>query len=57
MLPLAFIAHEIAQAQIALVARWLLAQASLKPHVVAEALVAATRALTTSLLAIPGRPS
>jgi AcrR family transcriptional regulator len=57
LLPLAFIAHEIAQAQIALVARWLLAQASLKPLVVAEALVAATRALTASLLAIPGRPS
>jgi AcrR family transcriptional regulator len=56
MLPLAFVAHEIAQAQIALVARWLQSQASLKPQAVAEALVAATRALTVSLLAIPGNP-
>ena len=56
MLPLAFVAHEITQAQIALVARWLLAQASLKPLVVAER-SSPPRARSPSLLVIPGRPS
>jgi AcrR family transcriptional regulator len=54
MLPLAFIAHQIAEAQVAFVTRWLSSNAALKPQAAAEALIAVTRAMVTSLLATPG---
>ena len=49
-LPLALIATQIAEAQIALITHWLTGRAQIKPPVLAEALIAATRALTVSLL-------
>lgn len=52
VLPLAFIAHQIAEAQIALVTHWLVANASAKPDLVAEALIAETRALLVALLRV-----
>lgn len=52
VLPLAFIAHQIAEAQIALVTHWLVANASAKPDLIAEALVAETYALLTALLRV-----
>jgi AcrR family transcriptional regulator len=50
LLPPSFAAHAIAEMQIALVTKWLTAHGALKPQPVAEALVAATRALATALL-------
>jgi AcrR family transcriptional regulator len=57
ILPLGLIATQIAEAQIALIANWLTAKPSLKPLVVGEALIAATRAMTVALLRpLPGAP-
>jgi AcrR family transcriptional regulator len=50
ILPVPLIALQIAEAQIALVAHWLLAHAPAKPDAIAEALVAETRALLAALL-------
>jgi AcrR family transcriptional regulator len=50
ILPLKLIALQIAEAQIALVAHWLLGAAAVKSEAVAEALVAETRALVAALL-------
>jgi AcrR family transcriptional regulator len=50
ILPLPLIALEIAEVQIALVTHWLLGNAAAKPDAVAEALIAATRALVVSQL-------
>jgi AcrR family transcriptional regulator len=51
-LPLAFIAHQIAEAQIALVTSWLAGRAPIKPPAIAEALIATTRALMVSFLGV-----
>jgi AcrR family transcriptional regulator len=57
IVPLGMIATQIAEAQIALIANWLVAKPSLKPLVVGEALIAATRAMMAALLrAPPGTP-
>lgn len=50
ILPLPLVALEIAEAQIALVAHWLLGNVAAKPEAVAEALIAATRAMLVSQL-------
>lgn len=50
LLPQNLIALQIADAQIALVTHWLAGRAPVKPLAVAEAMIAATRALTASLL-------
>ena len=49
-MPLGLIALQLAEAQIALVAHWLLGNAACKSEAVAEALVAETRALVAALL-------
>jgi len=49
LLPLPFIAAQVAEAQIALVTHWLQARAPV-PAVLAESLIAVTRALMTALL-------
>ncbi|HXC56241.1 MAG TPA: TetR/AcrR family transcriptional regulator [Rhizomicrobium sp.] len=57
ILPLAVIARQIAEAQLALIAGWLGGRAAAKPEAVAEALIATTRALTAALLrAAPTAP-
>jgi AcrR family transcriptional regulator len=61
-LPLGLIALQLAEAQVALVAHWLLGSAACKSEAVAEALVAETRALVAALLrlapdAIPTIPN
>ena len=57
VLPLPLAALQIAEAQIALVANWLVLKPSLGAETVAEALVATTRAATAALLAVaPGSP-
>jgi AcrR family transcriptional regulator len=53
VLPLPLIAAQIAEAQIALITRWLTGRAPIKPAAIAEALIAATRALTIALLRCP----
>ncbi len=50
ILPLPLIALQIAESQIALVAHWLLGNTAAKPDAIAEALIAATRALVSSSL-------
>jgi AcrR family transcriptional regulator len=50
ILPLPMIARQIADAQIALVVNWLIANPTIKPEAIAEALIATTRALLSSLL-------
>jgi len=50
LVPLPLIAVQIAEAQIALVAHWLLGGVALAPEAVAEALIALTRALLSALL-------
>ncbi len=50
VLPLKLIALQIAEAQIALVAHWLLSAAAVKPEAVAEALIAQTQAQMAALL-------
>ena len=50
ILPLPLIALQIAESQIALVAHWLLGNTAAKQDAVAEALIAATRALVSSSL-------
>jgi AcrR family transcriptional regulator len=50
VLPLAMIAHQIAEAQIALITNWLLTNPLTKADAVAEALVGTTQATVSSLL-------
>jgi AcrR family transcriptional regulator len=50
VLPLPLIAAQIAEAQIALITRWLAGRAPIKPPAIAEALIATTQALMVSLL-------
>jgi AcrR family transcriptional regulator len=50
VLPLPMIARHIAEAQIALVADWVLANPSAKPEAVTQALIVSTHALLASLL-------
>lgn len=52
ILPLPLAALQIAEAQIALVAHWLSANAPARPEAVAEALIAQTRALVAALLRV-----
>ena len=55
LIPVPMIARQIAEAQIALVSNWLLANTATKPDTIAEALDAITQALLSSLLR--GKPS
>ena len=50
LLPLALIAQQIAETQIALVANWLLGKTGCKAEAIAEALIAATQAQLSALL-------
>jgi AcrR family transcriptional regulator len=50
ILPLPMIAAQIAEAQIALIANWLVSRNTAKPDAIAEALVAATQANVAALL-------
>lgn len=50
ILPLPLVALQVAESQIALVAHWLLGNTAAKPDAIAEALIAATRALISSSL-------
>jgi AcrR family transcriptional regulator len=50
LLPLALIAQQIAESQIALIANWLLGKNACKAEAVAEALIAGTRAQLVALL-------
>jgi AcrR family transcriptional regulator len=51
-LPLPFIAMQIAEAQIALIANWLMVRPALKGEALAEALIASTRANLVALLGV-----
>jgi AcrR family transcriptional regulator len=51
-LPLPLIALQLAEAQIALIANWLLEKPALKPDAVAEAMIASTHGLLRSLLGL-----
>jgi len=50
IVPLPMIATQIAEAQLSLIANWLVARPSLKPESIAEALTASTQALLAALL-------
>jgi AcrR family transcriptional regulator len=57
LLPLNLIATQIAEAQIALVAHWLVSRSPVKVEAVADALISATRASVTAYLGTrPGTP-
>ena len=53
-LPLSFIAHQVAEGQIALIAAWLSSRTRIAPEAIAEALIATTRANVAGLLGRPG---
>jgi AcrR family transcriptional regulator len=52
VLPLPLIALQLAEAQIGLIAGWLMATSATKPEAVAESLIASTRAITAALLRV-----
>jgi AcrR family transcriptional regulator len=52
IVPLPFVAHQIAETQIALIAEWLSRRAAVKADIIADALIAVSNAVIASLLRI-----